>query len=118
MANVNMISLKHGGDKMVYSVMVILFKHNGKSNMPDKLMDNVAKYHLSKKAKIKQYAKNHINHDDMMNDMRNEIDIFLKEIDRKLLYFGINGERLNKIIGEAKPERTPRPEPGINRLPL
>jgi len=113
MSNMNLISLKHGGDKMVYSIMVVLVKHDdGKINLPNKLMDKVVKYHIGKKAKAKVCI--YKNHDDMMNNIKNEIDLFLKEADRKLFYFGINGEQLNKIIGETKPEKTPRPEPGIS----
>jgi len=79
-----------------YSIMILLVKHDG-INLPEKLMDEASKYHLSKKAKEQQNAKDFNSHKEMIKSIPEDVGIFLKDKNRKLFYFGITKEQFDRL---------------------
>jgi len=83
---------------MGYSVVLVLVKNEGTNN-PREIMDEICKYHSSKLAEEKRICGEILeSRDEFKKKLPDEIKEFLNS-DRKLLYFGLNGEELNKIIG-------------------
>ena len=83
---------------MGYAAMVVLVKDPG-SGDPREIMDELVSYHSSDVAKKRQVASRLRKSRKVFKcELNREINDFLIDSERKILYFGINGAELKLVL--------------------